>query len=141
MAHIANLTEDMIAEDLCYTTSPLIKALFKLYLFPDSAEEDKWSDEVYDALHETDYTRRTGKLMNKQFILNSTINKNRKLTEIWYNNMSRIYSSQYQMRTDATYDRALSIAYAYYDWLATTLSKRGEIIPQDVYEELERLDI
>lgn len=128
-----------IAEDLEANVQLIITHLIKLWRYPDAADANHWSQEIYNFLHRVGRLKGSNKYPTADFIMKNTYEVNKSDISKWLSHVSRVYDEDYtSIRTDTKLmnERIKS----YFEWLAKMLSADGQVFSKDVYSKLRELD-
>lgn len=118
-------------------TFPTMVALAQLYLFPYGPRVH-WRKEVWEKLSKVYRLKKTNKLPDAQFILESSwgLNKHNVNNALRY---AQDKEENYDVRDGATYDEFYQIVEDYFIWVADKLSQNETLDLREVKEELDSL--
>lgn len=121
-------------------TLSVIDALAQLYAFPNTQYVNHWRKEVWSNFNRVKRLSGRKKIPSKKFILDSSWEINKDYTDICLDSMIQ-KESELTPRSEIDYSEFYEKVESYFDWLAEILSKKMIVSPNEVYAELENLDL
>lgn len=130
-----------VAASLEQITRKLMEHLIKLYMYPDVWHASHWRQEVHTLLHQVSRFKGSKKFPSSKFILDNTININKDLIKVMYEDIEADYSDENGASRRVYSKELVYVVYEYFEWVAKELSSRGQVFRKAVYAKLEELGL
>ena len=128
-----------LADWLEERTFPAMEVLAQLYLFPNTEYENHWRQELFSRFNSVKLLK-GNKLPTKKFLINSTIEADRKYAS---RIIQLMIDKEYLLTPKSGYNTKeyLELCDEYFDWLCTELSQKRTIFRHELYSKLDDMGL
>lgn len=110
--------------------------LLKLGMYPDHLSADHWTQEVYTFFNHIQRVKGKNKFPSASFIFDNTWNSFSDCVEMWASGLQFDYGLSGVDVSDISFKIE-----QYFEWLAISLSSRGSVPRDSVYQKLKELGL